>query len=235
MRSAYKIPDHTLFPSKANSPIKNYINITAEKSPVKNTKVIPGLRRGIAMDAWGNIVQQDSNAFFVEQHRKRVECIDRAKSYRRDLEKQVSEKQRLRNLSDDSKFQIKNDIGTQLRDQELKVERQRQLNKQAIAKHQQECIQRTQKQKQRMRTMSAGSVSPLGDRMSKNFVLDLTKEHDTRVQKNAADRGRDQDALRNQIESKYRKTRMYQRKCSETRGGEIARALEFGQNAYHQD
>jgi len=28
---------------------------------------------------------------------------------------------------------------------------------------------------------------------------------------------------------------MYRRNASESRGGEISRALEFGQNAYHQD
>ena len=78
------------------------------------------------MDAWGKIVQQDSNAFFVEQRRQRVESMDRAKSYRKDLEKQVIAKKTLSNQNTDRhNNSYDQDIGTQLRDQELKVEEKR--------------------------------------------------------------------------------------------------------------
>ena len=38
------------------------------------------------MDQWGPIIQKDAQSFFIEEHHKRVESMDKALSYRKDLE-----------------------------------------------------------------------------------------------------------------------------------------------------
>ena len=85
----YRIPDHPLFPGKSNSPrtpMNTFGIESAQNSPQNKNKVIPRFKANIAMDQWGPIIQKDAQSFFIEEHHKRVESMDKALSYRKDLE-----------------------------------------------------------------------------------------------------------------------------------------------------